>query len=368
VAEVGGPSAQVGWRELDRGWRGLTLETEHVELVLLPDKGCDLYSWADRRTGIDVLFKAPWGLPDRASGGWSDGSQAAWLARYPGGWQVLCPNGGAETEASAGVRWGFHGEACLVSWAIDDFGTDGTTAWAELSTRLYTAPVSMRRRFRLRGRTLTLEESVTNTSPDPLDVMWSHHPAFGAPFLDGGCRIASGARTLVADDEAPGTMLAPGARYDWPIASTADGNPLDLSQAPGPGQNRAHLAYLTDFTDGWFTIINPRLQLGVGVRWPLDVFPHAWFWQEVHSTPGHPWWREAYVAAIEPATTIPAQGLEAARRKGGHPLRLAASESRTTVIDAVLFATATGENENDHDDGDPDHAWPWYSPGQGRTT
>jgi hypothetical protein len=357
VAEAGRAAVEV--RELDRGWRGLALETEAVELVLLPDKGCDLYSWTDRRTGVDVLFKTPWGLPAEPHGGRTDGSSAAWLARYPGGWQVLCPNGGAETEAPGGVRWGFHGEACLTSWTLEDSGASGAAAWAELSTRLHTAPIAMRRRLRLRGRTLTLEESVTNTSPDPLDVMWSHHPAFGAPFLDGGCRIACGARALLADDEAPGTMLAPGARYGWPYASV-DGHDLDLSQVPGPGDTRAHLAYLTDFTDGWFTITNPRLQLGVGVRWPLDVFPHAWFWQEVHSTPGHPWRREAYVAAVEPASTIPAQGVQAARRKGGQPLRLAARESRTIVMDGLLFSTAPGENE--------DQAWPWHSGGQEATT
>lgn len=360
VAEAGRHSARTGWRELDRGWRGLALETESVEVVLLPDKGCDVYSWTDRRSGIDVLFKTPWGLPDRTGRMWTDGSSAAWLAGYPGGWQVLCPNGGAETQAPGGVRWGFHGEACLVSWVLDNVGDDGTTAWAELSTRLFTAPIAMRRRLRLHGRTLTLEESVTNTSPDPIEVMWSHHPAFGAPFLDGGCRIACGARTVVADDEAPGTMLAPGGRSSWPLAATAGGDQVDLSRVPGPEDNRAHLAYLTDFGDGWCTITNPRLGLGVGLRWPLDVFSHAWFWQEAHSTPGHPWWRQAYVAAIEPASTIPAQGLEAARRKGGRPLRLAGQQTRTAVIEGVLFSTAGG--------GDADQAWPWDSNGQEMTT
>ena len=351
-------AARAGWRDLDRGWRGLALETGHAELVLLPGKGCDLYAWVDRGTGVDVLFKTPWGLPDRASCTWTDGSEAAWLARYPGGWQVLCPNGGAETEAPGGVRWGFHGEACLVSWTVENADSDGTTAWAELSTRLYSAPVALHREIRLRDRTLTLRETVTNTSPDPLDVMWSHHPAFGAPFLDGGCRLASGARTIIADDASPGTLLAPASRHDWPTAVTAGGDPLDLGQLPGPEQHRAHLAYLTDFTDGWFAITNPRLRLGVRLRWPLDVFPHAWFWQEVHSTPGHPWWREAYVAAVEPATTIPAQGLALARSKGGRPLRLAGGESRTAVIEGELFTPGGEQDDSDRDPGHARHGGP----------
>ena len=44
-----------------------------------------------------------------------------------------------------------------------------------------------------------------------------------------------------------------------------------------------------------FAITNPRLSLGVGLRWPLEVFDKAWLWQEVHSTMGWPWFGRAYV-------------------------------------------------------------------------
>jgi hypothetical protein len=169
--------------------------------------------------------------------------------------------------------------------------------------------------------------------------MWSHHPAFGAPFLSPDCVITTGARTLVADDEAPGTLLAPGSVHPWPKASTSDGAALDLSVLPPAPA--AQLAYLTDLDEGWFAITNRRLGLGVGMRWPAEVFGHAWFWQELHAGPGYPWWREAYVCAIEPAATFPGQGIEAARRKGSGPLRLAGGECREVTLEAVLFpATA----------------------------
>ncbi len=323
------------WVELERGWRGLRLRSDQVDVVLLPDKGCDVYQWVDRASGTDVLFKTPWGLPDRTPPGWAADSQAAWLAAYPGGWQLLCPNGGTETDAPDGGRWGFHGEACLVSWQVDASSNDR----AELSTRLFTAPLRLHRTLRLTGRTLTIEESVTNTSPDSLELMWSHHPAFGAPFLDDDCVIDTGARTIVADDEAPGTVLAPGSKHTWPHATDTTGAKVDLSKVPGPDGRLDHMAYLTDFDSGWFSITNPRLGIGVRLSWPLDVFPHAWFWQEVHSKPGFPWWREAYVAAIEPASTIPGQGLENARAKGGVPVRLAGGETRTALVEAELFST-----------------------------
>lgn len=321
------------WVDLPRGWRGLALRSAEVEVVLLPDKGCDVYSWVDRESGVDVLFKTPWGLPPAAPSVVGD-SETAWLERYPGGWQVLCPNGGAASVAPGGVVWGFHGEACLVPWEVVDTGP----GWAELTVRLHRAPLRLSRRISVAGRLLTIDESVTNTSSVPLEFMWSHHPAFGPPFLSPDCVITTGARTLVADDEAPGTLLAPGSTHRWPVVSTSDGG-VDLSVLPvAPA---AQLAYLTDFDEGWYAITNPRLGLGVGLRWPTEVFGHAWFWQELNASPGYPWWREAYVCAIEPASVIPGQGVEAARRKGSGLFRLAAGERRDVTIEAVLFP-ATG--------------------------
>lgn len=323
------------WVDLPREWRGLALRSAEVEVVLLPDKGADIYSWTDRASGVDVLFKTPWGLPPAEPGATGD-SQTAWLERYPGGWQVLCPNGGAESVAPGGVRWGFHGEACLVPWEVVDLGPNSV----ELTVRLHRAPLRLRRRLTLVDRLLTVEESLTNTSPDPVELMWSHHPAFGAPFLSPDCVITTGARTLVADDEAPGTVLAPGSTHQWPNVSTKDGRKLDLSALPPAPADQ--LAYLTDFDDGWFAITNPTFGLGVGMRWDTGVFGHAWFWQELNSSAGYPWWREAYVCAIEPASVIPGQGVDAARRKGSSLLRLAGGERKDVTIEAVLFPVTGG--------------------------
>jgi hypothetical protein len=97
------------------------------------------------------------------------------------------------------------------------------------------------------------------------------------------------------------------------------------------------LAYLEDFTAGFFAITNPTLGLGVGLRWPLEVFDRAWLWQEVHSGEGFPWYKRAYVVAVEPGTTAPGQGIAAARSKGQPLLLLAAGQSRRVDIEAVLF-------------------------------
>jgi len=135
--------------------------------------------------------------------------------------------------------------------------------------------------------------------------MWSQHPAFGAPFLEKGCMLAAGCRTVLADNHQPGNLLSRWTEHAWPFVHAEDGSQLDLRLLPGPTDGRSVLAYLSSFSSGWFALTNPRLRLGVALRWPLEVFPHAWLWQEAAATTTWPWYGRAYVVAVEPASTIP---------------------------------------------------------------
>lgn len=312
-------------------WAAVELANDELSVTLLPGKGCDILELVDRRSGIDVLFKAPWGYGRRPM--YAPSSFAAWLEAYPGGWQVLLPNGG-DAAIEHGVEWGFHGEAAMIEWAVEDV----TEQEARFSASLVTAPLRVERRVSLERSVLRVVERVTNFGGDAIEVMWGHHPTFGAPFLEPGCTVETSARTFTADDVAPGTGLEPGQRSPWPAAALGAGATVDLSVVPGPDARRAVLGYLSDFEDGSYSIVNARLGLAVTVRWPLEVFPHAWFWQELHETPGYPWFRRAYTTAIEPSTTIPAQGISTARTKGGVPLRLEAGGSREVTIEAELTA------------------------------
>ncbi|MCU1495245.1 MAG: hypothetical protein JWO62_3009 [Acidimicrobiaceae bacterium] len=344
--------------ELVPGVRALGLRNDHLAVSLLVDKGCDIYSLVDVASGVDVLFKSPWGL--RPATAWTQAPRSIdrFIAAYPGGWQLLLPNGGDECTVD-GAIWPYHGEAAMVPWSIVSAAPERAT----LETRLVSVPFHIRREFHLDGPTLRLRETVTNESADDVEVMWSHHPAFGAPFLEARCVFTAGSTSLLADDLAPGTLLDAGSRHPWPVVRDGRGEALDLSVMPGPGEPRAVLAYLEEFETGFYAITNPRLGLGVALRWPLEVFPKAWLWQEVHAGRGWPWYRRAYVAAIEPASTIPGQGFESARRKGHGGVRFAANESKEIVIEATLFAsrsTVVGMDEggavrfagSQHDGGD----------------
>jgi hypothetical protein len=245
---------------------------------------------------------------------------------------VLLPNGG-DAAVENGVEWGFHGEAGLVEWQVDEVEPQA----AVCSTSLNTAPLEVVRRVSLARNVLRVEEQVTNLGGDAIEVMWGHHPTFGAPFLEPGCTIETSARTFMADDRAPGTGLAPGRRSTWPHAVLGDGGRIDLSTIPVPDEHRAVLGYLSDFEHGSYRVANSRLGLAIEIRWPLDLFPTAWFWQELHESPGYPWYRRAYTTALEPNTTAPAQGIANARAKGGALLLLAPNTPRTATLEASLL-------------------------------
>lgn len=93
----------------------------------------------------------------------------------------------------------------------------GGRAEVRFSTRLFRSPFSIVRVVSIASgeAILTPDETIRNDSREPLDYMWGHHPAYGAPFLSQDCRIDVGARSLSADDLYLGNAnpLTPGQRY-----------------------------------------------------------------------------------------------------------------------------------------------------------
>jgi len=327
---------------LGRGVAAVILENDSIAVTVLPGKGADIYELVSRPDGIDVLWKSPWGLLPPGGVHAAADSATAWLEAYEGGWQEIFPNGGA-ANMYRGVELNFHGEASLASWDYEITAEHGGVAEVRFSTRLRRSPFFVERTMRIEaGRpVLQVRERITNQGRETLDAMWGHHPAFGAPFLSGACRIDTNARTVHADDEIGGPLnpLKKGATFRWPHGER-DGVMTDLSLVAGPDDPpHETMAYLTDFTGehGWYGITNTELGLGVGLVWPKAVFPYAWFWQEMHASPGFPWYGEVYVIAIEPFTSMPGQGLTKVIEKTGTQVSFPAGQSFEVEFAAVLY-------------------------------
>lgn len=331
---------------LPRGNTGVRIENSRVAVTLLPDKGADIYEWIHKKSGVDVLWKSPWGLRKPGAGIPSSfNSAVTWIEWYPGGWQVLFPSGGGPCTYK-GVELNFHGEASTIFWDVADLGSNDEAAWVRLTTRLARSPFALTREIVLEkdSDSFLMRETVRNDGGEPMDYMWGHHPAYGAPFLSGDCRIDTNAKTLVADDayDPPASVMDLDGRFEWPVA-TRNGVDTDLSAMPGEADERASLGYFGDYDEtAWYGITNTHLGIGAGLAWRSEDFPHAWFWQEMHASPGFPWYKGVYVMAIEPNTTIPGQGLVTAGEKTGTHRRLEPGESRTAEIRAVLYESTTG--------------------------
>lgn len=317
------------------------LENEHLRVTVLLSKGADVYAIEDRASGVDLLAKAPWGLRDPGLQPPVSSSLVGWMDRWSGGWQVLFPSGGGPCMHQS-VELDYHGEASLQPWRCTLVERDDA-AEALLDVTLTHSPFRVERRMTLPAgsSTLLLHETVTNVGGDTERFMWIHHPMLGAPFLDGGCCIDAGAHTVVAAPErdSPANPLVPGAVGTWPHAIAKDGTTLDLSRMPGPDEPRSLMAYLGDFEEGWLAVTNPRLQLGIEFTWPVDVLPHAWLFQEVHASPGYPWYRRAYVMGTEPASGTPATGLAQAVADGT-ALELAAGAAASIELTATVLRGA----------------------------
>jgi hypothetical protein len=308
------------------GWEIVALWSEQARIEILPGKGGDILSLRRAADGLSFLWSSPWGLRPRAALSAASSSEGRLMEAYPGGWQTVFPNGGDESAAQHST-WGMHGEAWLASY---DWQIDGRSSTLEMRAELVQSPFSIRKRVRLDGARVVVTETITNRGGHAVDAMWSHHPAFGAPFLSADCVLQTAASRITVDAQVPNgrTDLQPGGTGRWPDAPGLD-RPLDLREIPGRDAKLSRMAYLSDFDTGLISLRNQRLDAGIRLEWNADLMPYAWYWLEADGSPGFPWYQSAYVLGLEPATSIPGHGISAA---GNTVLNFAPGAEKTAEL------------------------------------
>jgi galactose mutarotase-like enzyme len=311
------------------GWRALVVDNEQLAVCVLPDKGGDLYELVHRGRGVDVLFKAPWGLappgaPPRAG---ADGH--AFLETYEGGWQTLLPNTNDPCRYR-GVELPFHGEVCSLPWIWSALGEDGLRL--QVDCRLL--PLRLVRELRLDGSTLVLSDSVTNVGEEPCDLVLGHHCVLGPPFLADGCRLEADASELVTGAEVweETARLEPGQRAAWPSARLAAGGEVDLREVPGPEAGSHDDVFLTGLRRGRLAVESPHTGLRFRLDWDAAVFRWIVSWQAyggAHAVP----LAGSYALGVEP--WVAGGNLEAALA-AGQALRLEPGASLSTDVTATI--------------------------------
>jgi len=301
--------------------RLVELSNDDVRLSIRPEKGCDISSLYARRAQVEMLWCTPWGIQSPRGNSFTADSRTAWIQSSGGGWNLLLPNTGPARNHN-GAPFGFHGEAALVPWKVDGV----TPTQAEFSVTLATAPLHVHRIIRLENGTVFIDETITNQSPDSTSFSWGHHPAFGHDFITEGTRILIPGAIVELDSQFALNGSPGGTTGAWP-----DLGRTDLSVVPSDREPRAILAYLSDLKEGSYQIFNDKIGLGVEVRWPINVFPYLWLWQELYGTSGFPWFRRTYALALEPQSIVPESGEPPITLEGGESISVTVSASVITL-------------------------------------
>src|SRR3954447_22144181 len=176
-------------REEERsGWRAVVLDGGALRVTVLPDKGADLYELVDVASGVDVLFKAPWGLAPPGAPPREGAGGHAFLESYEGGWQELLPNTNDPCRYR-GRELPFHGEVCSLPWSCEPLALDGAVG-LRLSVDCRLLPLRVERVLRIAegSRRLEWAGTVSNQGEEDCDLVWGHHCVLGPPFLHAGCR------------------------------------------------------------------------------------------------------------------------------------------------------------------------------------
>ncbi len=278
----------------------LQLRTDRIVIDIDISRGAEITRLVERRTGVDVLMRTPWAdeaLRRRPVPLIEDpyDSEREWTASYAGGWQTLVPHAGDAEEIDGVVRQ-YHGEGSIVPWTLDHVGEDRASAHVQLSS----VPLHVTRTITLDGVTVEVSDVLTNAASRTVSYDYQSHPAFGAPFLDAGCRIELAAAAYVSDPRLSLGEVPAGARVHWPHAGPE--GLLDLSTVPDSGSGVFRFGWLEDVQDRTVTITNPSLGLAATLEWNEPLRDRAWLWLDAGARTDAPWDGRSYALAIEPST------------------------------------------------------------------
>lgn len=320
-----------------RGFEAIVLENSLLRVMVLPELGSDIVEFRYKPLDLDVLWRAPNGFWSLEKPYPNDMSvRQNFLDYYPGGWQEILPNGDYASRYQGGSFPG-SSETHFMPWRYEIVADEPDFVAVKFSVRLMRSPLYVEKTLSLgTGAALKIEETVHNLGREPFDLMWGHHPAFGAPFVDGSCVIdlPECQGWVHPAQRYPTQRLVPDARFAWPMAPGRDGSTIDMSRVQPQDAGTADMLFATDLSEPWFALTNQNLQVSLGFAWDLQTFPHLWLWNEAHGATGYPWYGDSYVLAIEPWSNFPGDVPEEILRR--NMITIPAGEQRSTALTACM--------------------------------
>ena len=320
----------------------IAMENRYLRVSILVDQGADIYELRYKPLDVDVLWRAPQELlPPGRNIAPTARAEGVFLDYLHGGWQEILPNGHLNCEYK-GASLGQHGEVSVLPWSVQVREDTPEQVSVTLAVRTRRTPFYLERTMSLsRGdAVLTIDERVVNEGREPMDFMWGHHPAYGAPFIAEGCemKLPPGTRIHIPEGNRGAHCRYPaGVSSDWPSAPSLrseDGGFARVDRILGPAFQSDDSFYMT-VPEGWYELHNPALELGLKMTWDAQVFPYVWCWQVYGGAFGYPYYGRTYNVAVEPFTSPIATLAENAAR--GAARRLSPGEAIDTRLTVEMF-------------------------------
>jgi hypothetical protein len=174
-------------------------------------------------------------------------------------------------ELAAGIP--YHGEATRVRWRVDAATNDEAT----MSASLPEAGLDVRRRSKITGAILRVEETVTNRKKMGKVYNMVQHPTIGPPFLDEQTVVDSNASRGFMQSSPMPNPEEPGVYWPQAQEKGQSVNMRALTNDPMPNV----VSYVIDEPLGWTTASSPTSNLILGYIWKTSEYP--WFnaWRHV---------------------------------------------------------------------------------------
>ena len=328
-----------------RGLKTAIIENELLRVVVLVDKGADIYQFVHKPTDVDFLLRSPLGVRDPRRYVATTGSPIGlWMDTYEGGWQTVLPAGGYPAEYK-GAELGLHAEASNMPWDCAVLEDSPERVSMKFWVRTPRLPHFFEKTLTLTAGSgvLDISEALVNEGEESVDVVWGEHIALGAPFLSEDCLLDLPGGTIINHPAEwhPNNRLKAGHRSPWPYSEAKDGSRVDLSPFPPRSDRVNDMSYISDMPEGWYAVTNTRLGVGFGVRYPRDVFPYLWYWQCLGGAFGYPFWGRYYNVGLEPFTSFANAGLASAI-ENGTAVHMEPGERIEATVKAVAFAGHKG--------------------------
>ena len=306
-----------------------TLESEELTVEVCTTLGAEIREIRFRELSENLLLSTPWRESTSDSCSCLETSESHFISHYSGGWQLMLPNMGYPTSNSSDLL-GYHGEAWSLAWET----MERTDSSIKLRTLLTTRPIQVIREMKIFEDQLLVTDTVTNTSSEPIEFIWGHHPAFSKALFDNTSEALIAAKEINVEVNS----LSETTKHQLPDFIRQDETGIHIQGLTSLPYS--FLAYISGFISPYAKISNKTNNLTMELRWSPDLFPHLWLWIENQNISHEPWNSQVQTLALEPTSTVPNLGFEHAKESGSNFVTLEANQSKVGQVSLRVFKTS----------------------------